>query len=65
MTPAAVVIAWQLRDGGVAVIPPSSAPDHVRDKWAAQTLELTGSDLEALAAARTDERLVDPDFAPW
>jgi 2,5-diketo-D-gluconate reductase B len=65
VTPAAVAIAWQLRDDGVAVIPRSSAPDHVRDNWAAQTLELTGSDLEGLASVRTDERLVDPDFAPW
>lgn len=65
VTPAAVAIAWQLRDEGVAVIPRSSSPDHLRDNWAARTLELTERDLEALASVRTDERVVDPDFAPW
>jgi 2,5-diketo-D-gluconate reductase B len=65
VTPAVVAIAWQLRDEGVAVIPRSSAPDHVRANWEAQTLELSDRDLDALASVRTDERLVDPDFAPW
>ncbi|MFN3216238.1 MAG: aldo/keto reductase [Acidimicrobiales bacterium] len=65
VTPAAVAIAWQLRDDGVAVIPRSSVADHLRDNWTAQTLELTDRDLGALATVRTDERLVDPDFAPW
>lgn len=65
VTPAAVAIAWQLCDDVVAVIPRSSAPDHLRDNWAARDLDLTGDDMAALSSVRTDERLVDPDFAPW
>jgi 2,5-diketo-D-gluconate reductase B len=65
VTPAAVAVAWQLRDEGVAVIPRSAAPGHLRENWAAQTLDLTEGDVEAMDSVRTDERLVDPDFAPW
>jgi diketogulonate reductase-like aldo/keto reductase len=49
--PAAVAIAWVLRQPGVIAIPKATKPDHVRANAAAATLTLDASDLAALDAA--------------
>ena len=63
--PAAVAIAWQLAEDGVATIPRSSSPDHVRDNWAARSVALTDREMTALGRLRSDTRVVDPEFSPW
>jgi len=51
VSPAAVAIAWGMRDGNVISIPKASNPDHVRDNATAADLVLTASDLQQIDAA--------------
>jgi diketogulonate reductase-like aldo/keto reductase len=44
-TPAQVVLAWALRDGGVIAIPKAADVAHVRDNRAALDVKLTAQDL--------------------
>ena len=50
-TPAAVAIAWVLRQPNVIAIPKATNPDHVRANMAAIALQLDAADLAALDAA--------------
>jgi diketogulonate reductase-like aldo/keto reductase len=50
-TPARIALAWVLRHDGVAAIPRSGDPAHVRDNHAALDVRLTGEDLAELDAA--------------
>jgi diketogulonate reductase-like aldo/keto reductase len=47
-TPAQVLLAWALRDGGVIAIPKAVRPAHVRDNRRAVELALTDADLAAI-----------------
>ena len=50
-TPAAVAIAWVLRQPNMIAIPKATNPDHVRANMAAIALQLDAADLAALDAA--------------
>jgi diketogulonate reductase-like aldo/keto reductase len=50
VTPAAVAIAWGLRDGNVISIPKAADPAHVRENAGAAELVLTAEDLAAIDA---------------
>jgi diketogulonate reductase-like aldo/keto reductase len=50
-SPAAVALAWVIRNGSVIAIPESGSPAHVRENAVALSLELTPQDLQALDAA--------------
>lgn len=50
-SPSQVALAWVLRQDGVAAVPRSGNPDHVRDNAAALGLDLTEDDLAELDAA--------------
>ena len=50
-SPAAVALAWTLRDGNVIAIPESGNVGHVRENAAALSLALTSEELHALDAA--------------
>lgn len=63
-SPAQVSLAW-LREKGVAAIPKATSVDHLRDNWNSLDLELDGGDIDRLDAIETQERQVDPAFAPW
>jgi diketogulonate reductase-like aldo/keto reductase len=51
VTPAAIALAWVLRQPGVIAIPKATNPNHVRANMAAHDLDLTPSDLAALDVA--------------
>ncbi|MDG5777067.1 aldo/keto reductase [Haloarculaceae archaeon H-GB2-1] len=61
---AQVSLAW-LRHRGLTTIPKASSRDHVYDNWQSLSLRLDDEDVAKLDGIDTDERLVDPDFAPW
>jgi diketogulonate reductase-like aldo/keto reductase len=50
VTPAAVAIAWGLRDGNVISIPKAADPAHVRENARAAEIVLTAEDLAAIDA---------------
>jgi diketogulonate reductase-like aldo/keto reductase len=50
-TPAAVALAWVIRDGGVIAIPESGSASHVKENAVALSLTLTPQDLQALDTA--------------
>jgi diketogulonate reductase-like aldo/keto reductase len=51
VAPAAIAIAWVLRQSGVVAIPKATNPDHVRANMAGADLVLDADDLAALDAA--------------
>jgi diketogulonate reductase-like aldo/keto reductase len=51
VTPAAVALAWVLRQPGVIAIPKATNPDHVRANMAAQNLDLSSDELATLDVA--------------
>lgn len=59
-TPAQVLLAWAMRDGGVIAIPKSSNPAHVRDNRGAAGLALTDADLAAIDRAFPPPRKAGP-----
>ena len=50
-SPAAVALAWTIRDGNVIAIPESGNLAHVRENAVALSLALTSEELQALDAA--------------
>ncbi|MEY7849860.1 aldo/keto reductase [Natrarchaeobius sp. A-rgal3] len=59
-----VSLAW-LREKGVTAIPKATSKAHIRDNWESLSLELSADEIDAIDAIETDERQVDPGFAPW
>src|SRR5580704_2780621 len=50
-SPAAVALAWAIRNGSVIAIPESGSPAHVKENAVALSITLTPRDLEMLQAA--------------
>ena len=63
-TPAQVSLAW-LREKGVTAIPKATGREHIRENWLSLGVELDAEDVERIDDVDREERLVDPDRAPW
>ena len=63
VSPATIAIAWQLQHGYVP-IPASTNAEHLKSNQAAKDLILEKADLDLIAELDTNERMIDPDFAP-
>lgn len=50
-SPAAVALAWVIRNGHIIAIPESGSPEHTKENAEAFSVSLTPEDLKALAAA--------------
>jgi 2,5-diketo-D-gluconate reductase B len=61
---AQVSLAW-VRQKGAVPIPKASSREHIEDNFESQDLELDDEDMEKIDSIRGEERMVDPDFAPW
>lgn len=61
---AQVSLAW-VRQKGAIPIPKASSRDHIEDNFESQDLELDEEDMNKIDSIRGEERMVDPDFAPW
>ncbi|ESP88995.1 aldehyde reductase [Candidatus Halobonum tyrrellensis G22] len=59
-----VSLAW-LREKGVTTIPKATSEEHIRDNWGSLDLDLDDEDVAAIDNIDREERMVDPDFAPW
>ena len=62
---AQVSLAWLMQKDGVVAIPKATGEDHIRDNYNALDLELDEEDVEKIESIEREERMVDPDFAPW
>jgi 2,5-diketo-D-gluconate reductase B len=61
---AQVAIRWLLQHPNVTVIPRSSSPEHREANFDVFDFELTGNEMERIAARSRGERLTDPPMAP-
>lgn len=65
VTPAQIVLRWFVQQPGVAAIPRSSNPEHIRQNFAIDEIHLDGDEMARISALRMHhDRIVDPDFAP-
>ncbi|ODR80580.1 aldehyde oxidoreductase [Haladaptatus sp. W1] len=64
-TPHQVSLAWLAAKENVVAIPKTSSEAHLQDNFEAQELALDEDDIEAIDAIEREERLIDPDDAPW
>lgn len=64
-TPAQVALAWLRSNDRVVAIPKSSNEAHIRENYAAKTLELDDDALERIDAIDRVKRVVDFPEAPW
>lgn len=62
---AQVSLAWLMQKEGVVAIPKATGEDHIRGNYNALDLELDEEDVEKIESIEREERMVDPDFAPW
>ncbi|WP_255150495.1 aldo/keto reductase [Halorarius halobius] len=60
---ARATLAWHLAHG-VAAVPKATGEEHIRDNWAARTLDLPESDVAAIDDIDRRERFFDSDYAP-
>jgi len=63
-TPEQVSLAW-LREKEVTAIPKATSEDHLRENWLSLAVDLDGEDVERIDDIDREERVVDPDAAPW
>ncbi|WP_435363231.1 aldo/keto reductase [Haloarchaeobius sp. DYHT-AS-18] len=61
---AQVSLAW-LREKGVTAIPKATGDAHLRDNLQSVALDLDEDDIATIDGIDTENRVVDPDFAPW
>ena len=62
---AQVALAWAISKENVVTIPKATGETHIRDNWAARTLELDDEDLARIDGIEREERLIERDGAPW
>ncbi|WP_049971948.1 aldo/keto reductase [Haladaptatus cibarius] len=63
-TPAQVSLAW-CREKGVTAIPKATGQEHIQENWRSLGVELDEGDVEKIDGIDREERLIDPDRAPW
>lgn len=61
--PATIALAWQMQQG-IIPIPASTNVEHIKSNYLASELRLSAEQMEKIASLDTEQRLVDPDFAP-
>ncbi|WP_324665006.1 aldo/keto reductase [Haloarcula sediminis] len=59
-----VALAW-LRQRDIVAIPKATGEAHIRANWESQQLTLDDEELARIDGLDNEERLIDPDFAPW
>ncbi|GKZ14596.1 aldo/keto reductase [Haladaptatus sp. T7] len=64
-TPHQVSLAWLASKEHVVAIPKTSSEAHLRDNLEARKLELDEEDMATIDGIEREERLIDPDDAPW
>lgn len=62
---AQVSLAWLMQKDNVVAIPKATGEEHIRDNFEALDLELDEEDVQKIESIDREERMVDPDFAPW
>lgn len=62
---AQVAIRWLVQQENVAAIPKAASPEHQKGNLEIFDFALTEEDFESVAALARDERIVDPEWAPW
>ncbi len=62
---AQISLAWLMQKEGVVAIPKASSEKHIRDNYQSLELELDQEDIEKIESIDREERMVDPEFAPW
>ncbi|GAA0655096.1 aldo/keto reductase [Salarchaeum japonicum] len=63
-TAAQVSLAW-LDAKGVVPIPKATGDPHLRENWHARDLDLADGEVARIDDIEREERLIDPDAAPW
>ncbi|WP_458187915.1 aldo/keto reductase [Haladaptatus sp. NG-WS-4] len=63
-TPAQVSLAW-CRANDVTTIPKAASREHLRENWLNLGVELDDEDVTKIDGIDREERVVDPDQAPW
>ena len=61
---AQVSLAW-LREKGVTAVPKATGREHIEDNLASLEVDLADEEVERIDAIDREERLVDPQDAPW
>ncbi|MFP4038514.1 MAG: aldo/keto reductase [Candidatus Nanohaloarchaea archaeon] len=61
---AQVSLAW-IMEKGATPIPKASTEEHIEDNLKIRKLELDEEDIEKINSIRGEERMIDPEFAPW
>lgn len=65
VSPAQVVLRWQVQQEGVIAIPRTSKPERLPENLAIDGFELQPEEMDALSALReANERICAPDFSP-
>ncbi|MFC7018119.1 aldo/keto reductase [Halomicroarcula sp. GCM10025743] len=59
-----VSLAW-VREQGATPIPMARTGPHIRENYESLDLELDEADHEAIAALDSEQRTIDPEYAPW
>jgi 2,5-diketo-D-gluconate reductase B len=62
-SPASIALAWQIQQG-IIPIPASTNVEHIQSNFEAANIRLSPEEMDKIAALDTDNRLIDPDFAP-
>ncbi len=64
-TPAQVALRWLIQHDNVAAIPRAAKEQYQRENLEAQEFELLDEDMQRINGIDQQQKLVDPQFAPW
>ncbi len=64
ITKAQVSLAWLLSKEHVIPIPKATSEEHQRENFEALDIQLSSNDLHLIESIQTEERIIDPYFAP-
>lgn len=65
-TPAQVTLRWLMQQEEVIAIPKTSTPERLEENFNIFDFELSEKEIEDInALTKKEERLVNPEFAPW
>lgn len=64
LTAEQIALRWLIQQDGVATIPRSSRPEHLRANFAANDFVLSAEEMARIDAMRGSRRLANPDWGP-